>query len=208
MAERTNDEWLNALQSATPDAALSDLRSLLLRGLRGALGDRNDVAATDLEDFAQDALLKIMASLDGFRGDSRFPTWAQKIAVHTALTELRRKRWRDWSLDKMAEGPAGEPIDYTPQILVDPADTPEQQAVQQTLLEVVRRTMAEKLTERQRMALTAIRVQGIPMDQVAAELGTNRNALYKLLHDARMRLKNELAATGLSADEILAAFEK
>lgn len=208
MAERTNDEWLNALQSATPDAALSDLRSLLLRGLRGSLGNRDDVAATDLEDFAQDALLKIMASLDGFRGDSRFTTWAQKIAVHTALTELRRKRWRDWSLDKMTEGPAGEPIDYTPQSLVDPADTPEQQAVQQTLLEVVRRTMTEKLTERQRMALIAIRVQGIPMDQVAAELGTNRNALYKLLHDARMRLKNELAATGLSADEILAAFEK
>lgn len=208
MAERTNDEWLNALRSATPDAALSDLRSLLLRGLRGALGNRDDVAATDLEDFAQDALLKIMASLDGFRGESRFTTWAQKIAVHTALTELRRKRWRDWSLDKMAEGPAGEPIDYTPQFLVDPADTPEQQAVQQTLLEVVRRAVAEKLTERQRIALTAIRVQGIPMDQVAAELGTNRNALYKLLHDARMRLKNELAATGLSADEILAAFEK
>jgi RNA polymerase sigma-70 factor (ECF subfamily) len=208
MAERTNEEWLNALQGPAPDAALSDLRTVLLRGLHGALGSRDDVAAADLEDFAQDALLKIMASLDGFRGDSRFTTWAQKIAVHTALTELRRKRWRDWSLDKMGEGPAGESIDYTPRFLVDPADTPEQQAVQQTLLEVVRRTMAEKLTERQRTALVAIRVQGIPMDQVAAELGTNRNALYKLLHDARMRLKSELAATGLSVDEILAAFEK
>jgi hypothetical protein len=37
-------------------------------------------------------------------------------------------------------------------------------------------------------------------------MGSNRNALYKLLHDARQRLKKKLEAEGLSAQEVLEEF--
>jgi len=210
MSNRTNEQWLTELQSDAPDEALVALRTILLRGLSAALTNRSDVAQSDLEDFVQDSLLKIMGALDSFRGESRFTTWAQKIAVRVALTELRRLRWRDWSLDRMIDGVDGEREgrgDFTPAILVDPAHSPEQQAVQQTLLDALRHTMTGKLTERQRIALVAVKIEGAPLEEVARRMGTNRNALYKLLHDARQRLKSELMATGLSADEILAAFE-
>ena len=207
MSKRTNEEWLADLRSDAPDDALADLRAVLLRGLGAALSSRGDVAPTDLEDFAQDALLKIMAALDSFRGESRFTTWAQKIGVRVAFTELRRMRWRDWSLDRMIDGEMGEKGDFTPAILVDPAHSPEQQAVQRTVMDAVQRTLHEKLTERQRIALVAVKVEGVPLEEVARRMDTNRNALYKLLYDARQRLKRELEATGLDADEILATFD-
>ncbi|NOH03849.1 MAG: hypothetical protein HND47_18735 [Chloroflexi bacterium] len=35
--------------------------------------------------------------MDTFEGRSLFTTWVHKIAIRIALTELRRKRWRDAS---------------------------------------------------------------------------------------------------------------
>jgi RNA polymerase sigma-70 factor (ECF subfamily) len=51
-------------------------------------------------------------------------------------------------------------------------------------------------------------MQGMPMAEAAKRLDTNRNALYKLLHDARLRLKQRLHTEGLDAQEVLAAFEE
>ena len=92
MKERTNQEWLADLQGPERDDALVDLRAFLVRGLRYALAGRSDGDDAIIEDFVQDALLKILAALDTFRGESRFTTWAQKITVRVAYTELRRLR--------------------------------------------------------------------------------------------------------------------
>ncbi len=208
MSQRTNDEWIAALTSADSDPALDDLRALLVRGLSNALLRGGNVTEADLEDFAQDALLKILNGLDSFRGESRFTTWAQKIAVRVAYTELRRKRWQDWSLERMVEGEDGDATgDFTPLLLADEAPDPETQAVRDALLEVVQQTIATRLTERQRTAMMAVMVEGVPMEEVAVRMGSNRNALYKLMHDARSRLKQELLASGYSSEEILASFD-
>jgi len=205
MAERTNQEWLTALRGPGREQALADLRSLLVRGLRYALADRPGVTEADLEDFAQEALLKIMAGLDSFRGESRFTTWAHKIAVRVAFTELRRQRWKDVPLqDLIARYDEG---DFTPAALTDPAPSPDRRATQRMLLATVQRLIAEELTDRQRQAMTAVMIGGMPLEEVARRMGTNRNALYKLLHDARRRLKKQMLATGLSPQDVLAAFE-
>jgi RNA polymerase sigma-70 factor (ECF subfamily) len=203
MIERTNQEWLAALRGPERDEALADLRALLVRGLGYALAGRPGVDDSALEDFVQDALLKILAGLDSFRGESRFTTWAQKIAVRVALTELRRHRWRDVSLDEMTGSPD---VDFIPDTLADPSAGPEQQAIQRMLLDTLRRIIATELTDRQRQALVAARIHGMPLEEVARRMGTNRNALYKLVHDARQRLKKRMMAEGLSPQEVLAAF--
>jgi RNA polymerase sigma-70 factor (ECF subfamily) len=64
------------------------------------------------------------------------------------------------------------------------------------------------LTERQRRALIMLGMQGMPMEEAARRLKTNRNALYKLLHDARLRLRQRLQAEGLNVEEVFSAFEK
>jgi RNA polymerase sigma-70 factor (ECF subfamily) len=204
MIERTNQEWLDALRGPGRDEALADLRAFLVRGLGYALAGRPGVDDSLLEDFAQDALLKILAGLDSFRGESRFTTWAQKIAVRVALTELRRHRWRDVSLD--ADPSAGPGHRFVPDTLADPSAGPEQQAIQRILLSTLRRIIATELTDKQRQALVAVRVHGMPLEEVAREMDTNRNALYKLLHDARQRLKKRMMAEGLSPQDVLAAF--
>lgn len=208
MSRRTNEEWLEQLDDPVDDEALEDLREILLRGLRASLSNRIN---TDLdaitEDFVQDALLKILKSLHTFRGESRFTTWAQKIAIHVAYTELRRRRWRDISLRDIVETPDGD--EYTPAILTDPSSTPEREASQNDMLQLVYNMIETDLTDRQRTAMVAILQGGMPIDEVARKMDTNRNALYKLIHDARKRLQQSLfEKTGLSAQEVLAMFEQ
>ncbi len=206
MRERTNKEWLAALSAPGPqrEEALGDLRAQLVRGLGYAMADRPDVTEAHIEGFVQDALLKILDNLDSFRGESRFTTWAQKIAVHEAFDELRRKRWEDVSLDTMLDRYEG---DFTPAVLTDPEPSPEQHVTQQMLLGMVKRLIDEELTERQQRAMLAVVFAGMPSGEVARRLDTNRNALYKLMHDARQRLKRRMLAEGISLEEALAAFE-
>ena len=95
---------------------------------------------------------------------------------------------------------------FIPDTLADPAAGPEQQAIQRMLLSTMRRIIATELTDKQRQALVAVRIHGMPLEEVARRMGTNRNALYKLLHDARQRLKKRMMAEGLSPQDMLAAF--
>ncbi|MEA3335710.1 MAG: sigma-70 family RNA polymerase sigma factor [Chloroflexota bacterium] len=212
MVTRTNDQWLADL-AGPPDiqaAALEDLRVWLARRLffylrsRSDLDSRADQEIEDMaEDFIQEALLQIQAKKGQFQGRSKFTTWASKVAVHQALAELRRARWRDFSLEKMTHD--GE---FTPSFLVQKSDRdrPEQRAMQSEAMQAVASAIEEELTERQKTALVAIAIQGVPIDVVADQLGTNRNALYKLLHDARKRLKNRLAERGYPVEDLLANF--
>jgi DNA-directed RNA polymerase specialized sigma24 family protein len=73
MVERTNQEWLAELRGPERGEALADLRVLLVKGLRYAMADRPAVTEADVEDFAQEALLKILAGLDTFRGEAASP---------------------------------------------------------------------------------------------------------------------------------------
>jgi RNA polymerase sigma-70 factor (ECF subfamily) len=202
---RTNEEWLTALRGPGQEEALSDLRVLLARGLGYALSGRVNVREADIQDFVQDSLLKILGALDSFRGESQFLTWAQKIAVHVAFTELRRRRWKDVSLENVTQG--AEESDFIPETLSDKRDGPEKQAIQNDLLRALRRIITEELTEKQRQVLVAIQIHGMPMQEVADRMNTNRNAIYKLMHDARRRLKKRMMTEGMSPEEMLAAFE-
>ena len=207
-AQRSNEVWLEALRDPIDNEALEDLRSTLLRGLRAALSSRveGDLEALT-EDFTQDALLKILDSLESFRGESRFTTWAQKIAIHVAFSELRRRRWKDISLQTLIETPDGD--EYTPAILTDPGISPEREATQHDVMQIVEDLIYDELTERQRTAMLAMVQSNMPISEIAEKMDTNANALYKLLHDARKRLQERLEEkAGLSAQEVMALFEK
>lgn len=203
--ERSNDEWLIALHGTPDEQALLDLRALLVRGLGFALADRLGAdPEAGIEDFVQDALMKILRSLDTFRGDSRFTTWAQKIAVRVALTELRRRHWQDVSLEDLTP----EESDYLPMELSDPTPSPEVLMTRASVMALVQRMIREELTDHQQQAMTAVMMGGMPLEEAARRLGTNRNALYKLLHDARQRLQKRMAVLGLSVQDMLAALDE
>ena len=68
------------------------------------------------------------------------------------------------------------------------------------------RVISEQSTGKQWLALTA-ELNGIPQDEIARQLGSNRNAVYKLTHDARRKLRAGLEAAGFGADSWHEAWE-
>ena len=205
MPMRTNEEWLTDLKGPNQDQAIEDLRKVLKRGLIYALSSRikTDLEA-QVEDFVQDAILRILDKMDTFRGESRFTTWAQKVAVRVAFTEMRRQRWKDISLEDLLPEDSG---DFTPLVLADPSPDPEKRANQNAIAEMIETMINEDLTERQRTALMAIMKGGMPIEEVARRLDTNRNALYKLLHDARKQMRNRILEQGLTPQDVIEVFE-
>lgn len=190
--ERDNNEWIAALQADGPlrEAALSDLRGMLLIGLKTALKSRSDFVDSLLDDFVQDSLVRILRSLDQFQNRSRFVTWATAIAIRVALTELRKRRWRDVSLETLVADTGFEP---------SAAETsPDRES--QPIIEAMYRIIASDLTEKQRTVLLA-EIKGMAQEEIARQMGSSRNALYKLSHDARQRLKQGLEKAGFTAQE-------
>lgn len=211
MATRTNEAWLADLRAngETRSMALEDLRAIIQKGLPYALSrwlspDQPQFNAL-VEEVTQETLLRVLDQLNTFEGRSQFTTWVHKIAVRIALTELRRKRWRDSSLDELTENEDAPP---PPGLLADSHAGPETSAERADMLVRVRRIIEEELTDRQREALILLGVKDMPMEDAARKLKTNRNALYKLLHDARVRLKSRLSMEDISPHEVLALFEQ
>jgi RNA polymerase sigma-70 factor (ECF subfamily) len=210
MATRTNEMWIADLRgdASSRDSALSDLRVTIQHGLPYALSrwvsPDDPLFAPLVEEVTQDTLVRVMEQLASFEGRSMFTTWVQKIAVRIALTELRRKRWHDSSLDELLET-EGTPSQA--RLVADRSPGPAAISEQRDLLGRIRRILEQELTPRQREALILLGIQQIPLEEAARRLKTNRNALYKLLHDARLRLKRRLKNEGLTAQEVLASFE-
>ncbi|WP_228430722.1 RNA polymerase sigma factor [Baekduia soli] len=174
---------------------MRELHALLLRAARFELGRRASALAQvrgeDREDLAlqaaDDAFVAIMGKLDGFRGESRFSTWAYKFALYEAAVRVRRRAWqhREVVLD-----PALWPA------LGDHADGPAARHERAELLTAIRELIGSALTPHQREVLVALTIQDVPIDVLAERLGSTRGALYKALHDARRALRSHLAAAG------------
>ena len=191
-------EWVERLKNPGPqrDAALAELRAILLRGLSRSLAERGGGEAF-AEDIAQEALLRILSSLDSFEGRSRFTTWAMAIATRAAISELRRRHFQDVSLDQLT-GDRATPFELASEGAeeVGPDD-------KKLVLETLRKLIDESLTPKQRNVMQAA-LTGMPVEEIARRTESNRNAVYKLFHDARQKLKQGFESSGITSDEIMA----
>jgi RNA polymerase sigma-70 factor (ECF subfamily) len=125
-----------------------------------------------------------------------------KIGVNYTITQLRRKRWKDVSLDNLK----------SPDTMISPGklirffDGPEKRMMKREMIGMMNQIIADELTDQQRKVMEAVMIHGMPLDEVASRLNTNRNALYKAMHDARKHLKKILIERGMDKDEILDIF--
>jgi RNA polymerase sigma-70 factor (ECF subfamily) len=204
-SEWSNLDWLTALR-ADSDQAWAAIRERVLRSLRAFLRGRGrTLAADDLEalaeDAVQDTLLTVRAKLDTFRNDSRFTTWVHRIAVNALLGQLRQRRWNLRSPEAVT--------DAVPDTLnEEDVPAPERAVLQRELWTLVRQLIEVELTPHQRTILLAHVFHQKPLDLLAAERGTSRDAVYKAIHDARRKLRAALLARGVTVAEALAVFEK
>lgn len=212
---RTNDEWLHDLNAngEPQEAAIDDLRELLLRAalyfFSRNLGDFRGLSRDEIlqraEDSAQDALIAVMNHLQDFRGDSKFTTWAYKFAINIALMAARHERWKGVSLDELSFSNEGA---FFERVLQDKTDgsAPDQSALQNEVRETIQDVIEHDLTDKQRRVILMMVFNDVPMDEVVRHLGANRNAVYKMLHDARRKLKSGLQARGFEVGEMLTLF--
>lgn len=209
---RDNETWLKDLRAKgeQKEAALEDLHKILLRILPAALSrwlpSTSSHFETFIEDTAQETMLRVLDKLDSFEGRSKFTTWVYKIGVHIGLGDLRLRKWKETSLDKLEEG--NEPDEMPSERFASSDPNPEAALERKNIMDMVQQIMEEELTPRQRDVMQAIAVEGKPMSVVAEEFGSNRNALYKLMHDARLRLKQRLEREGASPKDLLAVFNQ
>ncbi len=191
---RTDEQWVAEISCSgqVREKALAELRATLVAGLDRAFR-QSEVGSTLIEDAAQEALLRIVDRIQSFRGDSRFVTWTMAVATRVMLSHLRRAHWKNVSLDEMAA--AG---------LIPPLATVvsnDENLDRLRLLEVVRTSIENDLTERQRQTIQA-ELAGAPPEVIAERMGSNRNAVYKLIHDARTRLRRAILDAGWNESSV------
>ncbi|MGW0150766.1 RNA polymerase sigma factor [Streptomyces sp. NPDC003333] len=189
--------WVDALENGRGpeyEMTCARLHELLVRIAMGEVfrrGSRHQITGPELDDLAHqaaaDALMRITQKVHGFRGDAKFTTWAYRFVVFEVSSKLGRHIWRvshaRFDSEEWAQVPdrAGvDPVDYW-------------QA--RELVEAVRDAVATALSAHQREVFVAV-VNGVPLETLARELKTNRNALYKTMFDARKKLRARLVAGG------------
>jgi RNA polymerase sigma-70 factor (ECF subfamily) len=190
-------EWLGALAGTGPqwEAALTRLHEMLVRIARAECrrrGPRLQITGPELDDLAYqaaaDAVMAITRKLGQFRGESRFTTWAYKFVILEVSAKIGRHFWRNPPVPLDAEDWDKLPGRFG----FDPAH----QAEWQDLLAALRRAVDTDLSPRQRQVFIAIMVNAVPLDTLVIELGSSRGAIYKMMFDARRKLRAALAANG------------
>jgi RNA polymerase sigma-70 factor (ECF subfamily) len=172
--------WLDTLRAvdpATRDQAVAALHALLLRAARFELSRRraalSHLHGDELDDVATQAADDALVSVLRRLDDFRGASRFTTWAYKFALYEAA-----------VSAGPA-----------------PHAEAEQRELVAALQAAIETVLTPHQRRVLVALAVNGVPIDVLAERLGTNRGALYKTVHDARRKLRRELAVQGLEPTE-------
>ena len=195
--DRESSQWVKQLRHGHPrrDQTVAKLHEMLLRvafhELSRRRGQLGSVGGPELDDLAHqaadDALINVLAKLDEFHGLSRFTTWAYKFVVFDVSGKIARHAWRrqppsrwEFVLDQHPDSLAPRPSDRL------------EQREQLTTLS----TAIGELTDRQREVFVAIALNDVPIDVLAIQLRSNRNAIYKNLFDARRNLRSSMAAAG------------
>jgi RNA polymerase sigma-70 factor (ECF subfamily) len=195
-------EWLRSLRGTEleQEAALARLHDHLLRIARHEVQRRRShlhIAGPELDDVAHqaaaDALIAIKAKLDQFRGESRFTTWAYKFVIFEVSTKIGRHFWRKPSVAMDADGWDRLPDRF--------GLTPDRESEWRDLADALRRAVDEVLTDHQRRIFVAIVLNAVPLDALVAEFGSNRNAVYKVMFDARRKLRAAMVAKGYLDNE-------
>ena len=205
--DEASQSWLDGLRTQSPrhEHCVRELHALLLRVARREVNRRRALlggaTGPELDDLAHqaadDALLAIIENLDTYRGLSRFTTWAYRFVMNHVSNKTRQHLWSgrrvmfddaDW--DRLPD-----------RLQVSPYRRSEQRAQ----LAALRAAVDTQLTARQRKVFVSVALNEVPIDVVALRLDSNRNAIYKILFDARTKLRASLLEAGYPIEE---TFEK
>ncbi|MFQ5858524.1 MAG: RNA polymerase sigma factor [Anaerolineae bacterium] len=224
MSRRSDQEWVSDLRAAgqVQHQAFADLGRYLYRVVYNYLRNRKagllrlqQLDTSDLEElargFTQEALQAVWEKLSTYEGRGKLTSWAATVAIRTAAYELRKPYWREGRMSaSLAYDPENNPEEWggtnrewqetqqlSPAVRVQTAE----------ILDLIETTIQQDLSERQRFAFAAQFIEGRSSDEIADDLGTTRNAVYMLIHEARKKIKRRLRETGHTPEGVLGMFQ-
>lgn len=136
--------------------------------------------AGDADDLVQEVFIRAARNLHTFRGDARFSTWLNRIAINTSLTFLRGQR----------RGPtfaATDELETQPAAHASPHD-----AAAHGELDTAIQSALTRLPPDLRAAITLTAIHGLKPAEAAASAGCLTATLYWRVHQARKLLRDDL----------------
>ncbi len=197
-----SDRWWDKLLTegeAAPNEVIENLHLFVHRVIQRSFGRRRDCDSGFVEDVTQDATLRILKGLPNFKSDSRFTTWAASVAFNAAYSELRRAHWKDVPFDELLQ--TGRNRSASGHEPATAAAQAEADTTRDKVFAALKEALENDLTDKQKFAIEAALAK-VPFLEVARHLNTNSNALYKMVHDARKKLKRALLAKGITEEEV------
>ncbi|HUT76642.1 MAG TPA: sigma-70 family RNA polymerase sigma factor [Polyangia bacterium] len=142
----------------------------------------------DLEDHVQLALIEVLSAAGSFRGESSLETWAERIAIRTAMRQIRKRRFRAQvvTLDPEREGRSRDPA-------------PEHLAVRHRMSLRISELLEDLAPER-RQVLTLRLVMGYGIEEIASMTGMKVNTVRDRLAVARRQLRRRIERDAVLRD--------
>jgi RNA polymerase sigma-70 factor (ECF subfamily) len=150
----------------------------------------------DAQDLVQDTFLNAFRGLDQFRGEAKLSTWLYTIAARACI-HMRRKRKgepeRELSLDEFIPSSEGEFRLQVPTEGFTPEEALENKQLRRALQQAVL-----KLPKKYRVVLVLRDMEGLSAKEVGTIVGLNERAVKSRLHRARLFVRKELSAKGMT----------
>jgi RNA polymerase sigma-70 factor (ECF subfamily) len=160
---------------------VENYRNRVFHTVLNILQDENEA-----EDAAQETFIKVFESISSFKEEASLSTWIYRIAVHKALDKIRRRKTRQrlhqllpwWMPD---EKKSSDALFHHPGIA---AENKEKAAI---LFKAI-----ESLPEKQKLAFTLIKVQGMNYEEACEVMQQNIKAVESLISRAKVNLQKQL----------------
>jgi RNA polymerase sigma factor (sigma-70 family) len=140
----------------------------------------------EAEDAAQETFIQVFESVGSFKAESSLSTWIYRIAVHKALDKIRRRKTRQ-RLHKMIPWWMPEEKKSTGDLFHHPGILAENKEKATVLFKAI-----ESLPEKQKLAFTLIKVQGMSYEEACEIMGQNIKAVESLITRAKLNLQKLL----------------
>lgn len=144
----------------------------------------------DVEEVAQEAILKALTHIRDFRAESKFSTWLIQITINEA--RMRRRKHQQHPYVSMHEARFDDEGDYWPVDFADWREIPSEAAERTELRDALNKAL-DALPFRYREVLICRDIQGLNIAETARLLGISEASVKTRLLRARLRMRDALA---------------
>ncbi len=147
----------------------------------------------DAQDLTQEAFLKALESLGGFRRQANFYTWLYRIAINLSITHMRKRKravvlslhQQDGTMNQEASGEST--MRDIPSTLPDPPTHVSSREIEQRAVEAL-----DSLDDDHRAVVVLRDLEAMNYEEIAAVLEVPTGTVKSRLHRARLALRDQL----------------